>query len=86
MAAPLAKWHCQVLLRLGGTSTDGDSSAQIITCTRNLLGMSLKDALQADAGTFEQAKLSSPPMNIQNIPLSKYRTFALSAMLHMFMT
>lgn len=27
---------------------------QIITCSRSLLNLSLRDALEADAGTFEQ--------------------------------
>ncbi|CAL5225992.1 g8794 [Coccomyxa viridis] len=32
---------------------------KIITCSRDLLAMSLKDALQADAGAFEQLPLGT---------------------------
>ena len=35
------------------TETDSPT-VQIITCSRDLLLMSLEDALQADAGAFEQ--------------------------------
>ena len=38
---------------------------QIITCNRGLLKQSLKDALKANAGTFEQVRRLSEPSQLQ---------------------
>ena len=43
---------------------------QIITCNRGLLKQSLKDALKANAGTFEQVRHLLEPSEHHTLPVS----------------